>query len=129
MDDMIIEATQSSPQIHLSAEQNRLLIKGKSYMENPTKFYEPVFAWLEKYLATLASGTIKIDLEIIYLNSSSLKMFMNLFEMFEESVANVNNDICVNWLYDAENMMAKEYGEELQEELETAQFNLVEIAG
>lgn len=128
MDDMIIEKTQSSPDIHLCAEQNRFLIKGKSYMENSAKFYEPVFDWIEAYLDGLESKHVEVNLEIIYSNSSSFKVFMNLFDMLEEAAGDGKNDITVNWHYDPENAMAKEYGEELQEDLEAVRFILVETS-
>ncbi|MEO5332765.1 MAG: DUF1987 domain-containing protein [Magnetococcus sp. YQC-5] len=125
MDDLIIEKTASSPEIHFSQGHNGLLIKGKSYMENSAQFYGPVFDWLERHLCEDGLKNIEINMEIIYFNSSSFKMFLNLFELLENAITRNQCDICVNWRYDPVNRMAMEYGEELQEEVKLVKFNLV----
>ena len=98
-----------------------------NYIENTAKFYDPVFTWIEKYLDALNPRNIEVNLEIIYFNSSSFKVFMNNFQLLEEAAEEKKNNITINWRYDPENEMALEYGEELQEDLEAVQFNLVEI--
>lgn len=125
MDDLIIEKTASSPEIHFSQGHTGLLIKGKSYMENSAQFYEPVFDWIERHLIDVGPKHLEINMEIIYFNSSSFKMFLNLFELLENAITRYQCDICVNWRYDPVNHMALEYGEELQEEVKLVKFNLV----
>ena len=128
MEDLIIEPTQSSPEIRFNAKENRLYIQGKSYIENTAKFYGPVFSWLETYLNAAKSKAIEVTIELIYFNSSSFKVYMNVFDMLEEAVEDGENDITINWRYDEENEMALEYGEEFQEDLSAVTFNLVEIS-
>jgi hypothetical protein len=64
-------------------------------------------------------------MEIIYFNSSSSKALMNFFDLLDEAVA-AGRKIAVNWIYDAGNESALEYGEEFKEDLESLEFNLVE---
>ena len=74
-------------------------------------------------------GTIPlltVNIEMIYFNSSSSKVLMNLFDMLDEKAA-AGIKIVINWLYDEENDIALEYGEEFLEDLEDATFNLVRI--
>ena len=123
MENLVIEATKSTPIVNLDANSNILKMEGESYPENVTAFYNPIFEWIENYINQLnASATI--DLKLSYLNTSSSKAFMKLLDMFEEASQQGKN-ITINWHYDAENEMAKECGEEFKEDLELP-FNLVE---
>jgi hypothetical protein len=44
-------------------------------------------------------------------------------------VENKGKNIIVNWIYDAEDDGAEEFGEEFQEDLESLTFNLVQKDG
>jgi len=124
MDNLEIIATKSSPEINFNRETNILSIIGESYPENTTVFYEPVFQWLETYIDTV-QDQVTVNVELIYFNSSSSKVLMDLFEFFEDHSEEGKN-IVVNWIYDEENDAALEYGEEFAEDVESLTFNLVE---
>ncbi len=127
MDKLVLEATHSSPYLSFDEEAGLLEIRGKSYPENAAKFYGPVLEWLRNYLASVDSETTTVvNMEIIYLNSSSSKAFLNLFEALE-GAAKEGRKVIVNWLYHGENETALECGEEFAEDLEAVTFNLVEI--
>lgn len=125
MDNLLIEPTKYTPEISFNCERNILEIKGETYPENTAEFYAPVFEWLEGYLDQIKDQQITVNLEIIYFNSSSSKVLMDLFDRFEEAVKDGAN-ISVNWIYDGEDESALEYGQEFQEDLETLELNLVE---
>jgi hypothetical protein len=63
-------------------------------------------------------------MEIIYFNSSSSKLFFDLFDLLEENMD--KSKIAVNWIYDKENESALETGEEFIEDFEDLQINLQE---
>ncbi|MFH1118108.1 MAG: DUF1987 domain-containing protein [Pseudomonadota bacterium] len=126
MDNLIVEATKSSPWICFDAEKRILEIKGKSYPENASEFYAPVFLWLRNYFASDKAAATVVDLEIIYLNSSSSKAFLILFEILDEAAAD-GKMVRVNWHYHKEDETAQELGEEFMEDLESVTFELVEI--
>ena len=128
MDNLLIEATKYTPEISFSAETNVLELKGETYPENTAEFYAPVFKWLEEYLQQLGDQAVSVNMEIIYFNSSSSKVLMDLFDRFEDAVKEGKN-ITINWIYDKEDESALEYGEEFQEDLEVLKLNLVEKAG
>ncbi|HAS51404.1 MAG TPA: hypothetical protein DCS21_06540 [Gammaproteobacteria bacterium] len=126
MDKLIVEATRSSPAIAFDAETRQLRICGESYPENAAAFYAPVFAWLNAFIAGLEpAATVEIDLEILYLNSSSTKIMLNLLDLLEQA-AQDGIQITVNWRYDPENESMLECGQDFSEELEALTFNLVE---
>ncbi|MEO5362243.1 MAG: DUF1987 domain-containing protein [Magnetococcus sp. DMHC-8] len=129
MKDFILAATQSSPEVEFLYAQNTLCFRGKSYVENTAQFYEPVFAWLTEYLAQANGQTIAVHLFIVYFNSSSFKVFMNLFDLLDEAARDGRNRVIISWHYDADDDMSQEYGEEFKEDLRHVTFNLVPTAG
>ncbi len=126
MEHLHIEGTRSSPIIHFDCDKHLLEIKGESYPENSAEFYAPVLVWLEEYLASTADQPMTANLEIIYANSSSTKVLMDIFDMLDEA-ANHGKQITVNWFYDPENENALEAGEDFEEDVESVIFNLVEL--
>ena len=127
MENLVIEATKSSPYIHFDAVKNILEIRGESYPEYAAKFYAPVFQWLETYLDSMDPKSIEIKLEVIYFNSSSSKILMNFFDKLESAAKN-GKQITINWFYHEDNEAALECGEEFMEDLSTVAFNLIETA-
>ena len=125
MDNLQIEAKKSSPAIDLNAQTHTLNISGESYPENTANFYAPVFEWVEKYLESIDEEEVTVNIELIYFNSSSSKVIMDLFDLLEEASDDGKN-IVVNWIYDEDNDAALEYGEEFAEDIESLTFNLVE---
>ncbi|MEO5339060.1 MAG: DUF1987 domain-containing protein [Magnetococcus sp. MYC-9] len=125
MEDFFLAATNSSPEVQFSYATHRLSFKGKSYLENTAQFYEPVFAWLNEYLAQVQGQQIEVRLSIVYFNSSSFKVFMNLFDMLDDAAENGKNSVTVYWFYDVDDDMSQEYGEEFKEDLRHLTFHLV----
>jgi len=123
MENLIIKKTKYTPQIELDAQNRTMLMVGKSYPENTFEFYNPVMKWLDAYFDENAKEKTTINLEIIYFNSSSSKLFFDLFDLFEEK--SEEHTIEINWIYDEENESALETGEDFQEDFEDLTINLV----
>ncbi|MFB1489221.1 MULTISPECIES: DUF1987 domain-containing protein [unclassified Thiocapsa] len=127
MEDLIIEATRSSPEIRFDAVARRLTLRGESYPENAAAFYAPVFAWVQALLDALRPAEpVEVELEIGYLNSSSTKVILNLLDLLDLA-AQKGASIRVTWRYDSRNESALECGEDFSEELTAVEFRLVEI--
>lgn len=123
MQALIIEQTKSTPAIHFDPVNHQLNIKGQSYPENSFKFYEPVFAWLDEYLAQVeAQVTVRIYFHMPYINTSSSKCLMMLLERLEDAHKK-GKHIGVLWYYDPENETAMECAEDFKEDL-TLPFEL-----
>jgi len=127
MEKLVIEATKYTPEVNFDCEKHLLEIKGKSYPENTSVFYKPVFEWLEKYLQQAGDEEISVNMELIYFNSSSSKILMDFCDVLDAAAGN-GKTITVNWIYEQDDEDALEFGEEFQEELESVSFNLVEKA-
>jgi len=126
MKNLEISKTKTTPEILFNCSTNELSITGESFPENTSEFYAPVFEWLERYLNSITDQVVIVNIELVYFNSSSSKVLMDLFDMLEEAVQN-GKEISVNWRYDEDNEMAAEYGEDFMEDLENLPFKLVEI--
>lgn len=123
MENLHIEATKYTPEITLDTN-GTLSMVGKSYPENTFEFYEPIMDWVEKYFENGPQEKTVVNLEIIYFNSSSSKLFFDFFDLLEEESA--NNTVEINWIYDEENESALEAGEDFIEDFEELTINLVQ---
>jgi hypothetical protein len=121
MQNLHIEASQYTPEIVMDAENGVIEMSGKSYPENTFEFYKPVLQWLGEYFQNPHTKTV-VNMEIIYFNSSSSKLFFDFFDILEENVA--NSEIIVHWIYDEENESALEAGEDFIEDFDTLKIEL-----
>jgi hypothetical protein len=127
VENLVIQATKSSPSVCFDASAGVLAIKGKSYPENAAKFFAPLVAWLREYLASSELPKVVVEMELTYFNSSSSKALMNLLDMLE-GAASDGKPVVVNWRYHEDNDTALEAGEEFKDEVPSVTFNFVELS-
>ena len=125
MEKLHIEATKYTPEINLDAQKGFLSFSGKSYPENTFDFYQPTLEWINTYFTQGTQKSTVIEMDIIYFNSSSSKLFFDLFDILEEAHES-GKEIMVRWLYDVENENALEAGEDFKEDFESLDFSLIE---
>lgn len=123
MNSLNIEQTKYTPEINLDAQHGLIELSGKSYPENTFDFYKPMMEWIENYFENSAQDLTTVNMEIIYFNSSSSKLFFDLFDLFDEVKS--EHKIRVNWIYDEENESAEEAGEDFIEDFEELDIKLV----
>jgi len=128
MESLRIEAGKSSPEIDFDAASGVLRIRGESFPENAAKFYQPVMDWASRFLCEASGPKAVLELAIVYFNSSTSKVLMNLFQMAEKAAAS-GRDVSVRWICDAENETAIECGEEFKEDLSSLPFRIVVTPG
>jgi len=128
MENFALEATRSTPAVHFDAATLLLEMKGESYPENSAKFFGPMVEWVTAALAHNADTPLVMNLELAYFNSSSSKILFNLFDTLDKAAAS-GRPVTINWRYLEENEMALECGEEFQNEVANAVFNLVPLGG
>ena len=126
MENFYLKATENTPEISFKVENSTLDIKGTSYPENTFEFYQLVLDWLNNYFEEVDNSiTTVINFEIIYYNSSSSKVFLDIFDIFEVAHEN-DKKMEINWIYSAKNESAMETGEDFQEDFEELNIKLVE---
>lgn len=124
MDAPNIEATEDTPLVKFDAGKRSLTIRGNSFPENTFVFYRPIISWLEDYLSDDAAKDFVLNMDIGYYNSSSSKVYMNIFNILNEKGAE-GRSIVVNWYHDKEDEDALEDGEEFGVGMESTTFNIV----
>lgn len=122
LENLKIEETKYTPEIFLDTA-GTMFLKGKSYPENTFEFYAPVMKWLEAYFNTDRRCKMVVTMEIIYFNSSSSKLFFDMFDLLEE--ASAQHEVEINWIYDAQNESALEAGEDFKDDFQDLKINLV----
>ena len=114
MEDLNIEATQSTPSISADAASGTVRMRGDSYPENSYQLFSPVTDWIETYLRD-EQRPLTLELHLLYLNTSSVKVMMDIFDMLEEAHAK-GCRVAVNWYYDEQNERVAELAEEFKED-------------
>lgn len=96
MDDLIIEATSFTPDIHFNAKNNELMLKGRSHPENALEFYEPINKWLNEYLIN-ANDPINMTVKLEYFNSPSSKVLVEILKKLF-ILKSKGIEVVVNWI-------------------------------
>lgn len=123
MENLILESTNYTPKISFDARKGFMEFSGKSYPENTFDFYKPVKEWLSEYSQN-ANDTTIVNFELTYLNSSSLKVYFDIFDILEE-IHNNGKKIEINWIYESDDDIIEETGEDFIEDFKNLTINLV----
>lgn len=73
------EDRRTSPKVSCDFNAGTIKISGWSFMENTGKFYKPIFNWLSEFMEN-ENRPLHLILELKYLNSSSQKIFFDIFD-------------------------------------------------
>ncbi len=125
MDNINVEAGERSPKIFCDWEKGSMEIIGESYPENVTEFYGPILSSMENYLEANKNKNFLCIFELLYFNSSSAKVLMRIFDMFEDFSGSNGHKIKVLWRVDQEDDNMRELGEEFAEDIENISFEIV----
>ena len=118
---LIIESSEVTPEVILDKECNVFIFKGKSLPENPMGFYRPVLNWIDDY-AMQPNENTQVSFKMIYFNTSSSKIFLDIMKKFE-SINRAGNKCCINWYYKDDDEEILEAGEIYAERV-SLPFNL-----
>ncbi|RZI44779.1 DUF1987 domain-containing protein [Herbaspirillum sp. HC18] len=113
MNNLNIESTQSTPSIFADAAAGVVEMRGDSYPENSFELFSPVMQWIEAYLRD--ENGLTLNLYLLYLNTSSVKAMMDIFDILEEA-HRAGRKVAVNWFYDEQNERVAELAEEFKED-------------
>ena len=122
MENIIIAATERTPEVSFDFASGKLLMRGESYPEDAASFFGPLYQGLKQYLSEIEGKGVSIDMHMIYFNSSSAKAIMRLFQLIE--AAGATNTVQVNWHFDPDDDTMQEFGEDFAEDFSQAKFNL-----
>ena len=114
MNDLNIEGSQSTPKVVSHFDEGRLVMQGDSYPENSFEFFGQVIAWIEHFL-TESTAPLKLELRLVYMNTSSVKAMMDIFDLLEEAHGN-GRGVRVDWFYDPRNERVVDLADEFRED-------------
>lgn len=119
MDDLIIQKTESTPEIDFK-KSGHLSIKGKSLPEDPKRFFGPIFNWVKN----IKAKEIQMDIKLDYVSTSSSKRIFELIKAIDtnENVREVN----LNWFYEIDDADMLEFGEIIQRSLKRTKIKYIE---
>ena len=89
-------------------------MRGDSYPENTFEFFAPLTGWIRDYLKQ-PEKPLRLELHLLYLNTSSVKVMMDIFDMLEDAHAQ-GRDVSTKWYYDDDNERIAELAEEFKED-------------
>lgn len=112
--DLDISGSQSTPIIRSDWAAGRLTMQGDSYPENSYDLFDQVIAWVQGFL-TQESRPLRLELGLVYLNTSSVKAMMDIFDLLEEAHEQ-GRQVSVTWHYDPRNERIAELAEEFKED-------------
>ena len=108
MESLEIQPTANTPEIKFNAQSGKLLFSGRSIPEDPGAFYDPIFAWLEKYFKETDHET-ELEFKLEYANSGSSKYILEMLK--DISGYTKGKNIKVIWCYEADDESIEELGE------------------
>ncbi len=116
--------TRSTPYILFDAEKNYMRLEGESFHENVIEFYGELDELLGEYIYS-DFEVFTFDCELIYFNSSTAKLLLNMLFQMDEAIEDTDKQIIINWITTEDNDIVIEFGEDFCEEIENVQFNMV----
>lgn len=114
MNTLAISGTTSTPTIMCDPALGRVIMKGDSYPENSFEFFHEVIGWIEQYLEA-GDGALHLELHLVYMNTSSVKAMMDIFDLLEAAFAK-ERQVAVQWFFDPDNERVEELAEEFRED-------------
>lgn len=124
MQNLHIARTSFSPTVDFRFSQHSLTMAGEAYPEDANGFFRPILMALENYLKSIDGQTVEFNFRLTYFNSAATKMLYNIFELLNES-ASTSNRIVLNWFHDEEDDTIREFGEGVQDDFKSVDFQLI----
>ncbi len=121
MEPLIIKATERTPYINFDAEKGILEMEGRSIGTDMRAFFQPVFEWIDEYVASPRERT-QLVCKLIYFNTSSSKVLFHIFKTFEKIT--VPNLVEIQWHCEEDDEYMLECGEDFQRVLRNINFRI-----
>lgn len=116
MDKLTIAPKNLTPFIDLDPARGLLVFQGESYPENVLAFYRPVLDWIRAYFDQPSDQEILVQVSLRYMNTSSTKIFMMIFDLCQEAVER-GRRVSIQWKHHKEDDLIREMGEDLSDGL------------
>jgi hypothetical protein len=122
LETIYIRGTSKTPKVILDPKRGLLEFIGRSIMENPQEFYDPLFDWVIDYVVNPKDTIVTIDFE--YFNSPTNK-FLQIFFTLLKDIQKKGFRLVVYWIYDKNDEDIWESGQEFSN-IAAVQFYYIE---
>ena len=123
MEDINLERTIKTPEVHFVASKGELMIGGISIPENTVDFYHPLIYWITQYTSKPLEKT-RFVVKFEYFNTSSSVVILNIFRMLSE----IKSEVQIDWFYENDDSEMQELGDDYKRMLGgDTSFNLIPI--
>ena len=126
MPGLSIDATSRTPAVILDEKTGYFCLTGESYPEDITGFYGPIRVALNEAM-TKAEDAFKADIKLVYFNSSSARVLMEIMDQMDEK-AGSGLAIAVDWYCDPDDEITREFAEDISEDLSHVKFSIIDEA-
>lgn len=115
MPDLHITATGSTPEIIANHAAGLVRMVGDAYPENAFELFRPVIEWIGQYLTQKPMRALAVELELVYLNTSSIRAMMDIFDSLEDAHER-GVQVGVDWYFDTGNGRVGDLAREFRED-------------
>lgn len=121
MENLHIEASRNTPKILCS--NGSIQIEGKSLLSDPSKFFNPLYDWIEIY-STPPGKKTEVHLNFEYIDTASVQGIMKMLRMLKE-MPGYQKYVTVYWYFEFDDAELLELGEIMEGRL-GLNFNYIE---
>tara|TARA_A100000164_G_C21861309_1_gene750219 strand:+ start:267 stop:644 length:378 start_codon:yes stop_codon:yes gene_type:complete len=105
-----IKGTDRTPEVILTFDPLFLKISGESFPEDVAHFYGEIISTINA-LSTERSGSLSVEIELIYINSSSIKALYRIFEGLD-NYRKKDNHVKITWKSSEDDDIMQELGDD-----------------
>jgi len=114
MEDLIIQATKKTPGVDLS--NGVMVFNGCSIIKDTASFYDPIFAWVRKYMESPSDPTV-FTVKLEYIDAASVQAMLEILQILKD-LEKQHIVFMVNWYYEYGDLEMLQLGVILQDRLE-----------
>jgi hypothetical protein len=126
MENTYIPARERTPEVDFRFCDNHLALRGEAYPEDAAAFFGPLLKDLAAYCDSIQGQELLVEFQLVYFNTSSAKALMNMIQLLE-GAARVGTSVEVRWLYQEDDDVIREFGEDFALELQHVRFHPTQI--
>lgn len=121
-----LNMTEKTPEVLFDSENGIFRFNGVIFPEDSTKFFEPLFKYVDFYFKEpCAETTLEIDLE--YFNTSASRLLFQMIKVFSDHNDAGKSHVKIKWMYEADDPDMKEAGEEYAAMFNKVEFELIVV--
>jgi hypothetical protein len=107
----LLAATSRTPEVVIDPATQSAVLSGECYPEDTEIFFTELNRAMDTYFAQ-ESNTLKLEIKLIYFNSSSARSLMELMDSLEQRSVD-GAKISVFWYHDEDDDVTKEFVEDI----------------